>query len=206
MTTVADAVEQDELKTVIPGRHREMRLATAEAYAAAADIYEKAHPELMYRLGWTVEEYVAWLAKVAGVTEPRVRTALTRMARHDWAAFDADVEDPRMAQIDLIDHIDIRWGGKAGWITTTHYAISHKDVVIRNKPHNIDDALAKLRAKGYTVRAYGSTWYRAWPGKPTPVRTTEKILKARQEMDNGRFYIPEDYHVAEGQIDLAYDL
>ncbi len=196
----------EELRTVIPGRTRVLSRATAEGYQEAAEIYEKGVPEWGFRMGWAAEDYAEWLANTVGVGDRRVRTYLRRFARRDWKAFEMDITNPRLSPIDMIDHLDVRHGGHVGWITTTHYLNSHRTVVIRGKPTDIEDALAKLQAAHYTVHAYGDSWYRAWPGVPSPVRTAQEILEARQQMANGTFFIPEDYHLAPGQIDLAYDL
>jgi hypothetical protein len=199
-------LEQEQIKSVVPGKAPVGDLGNALDYERAIEIYEASVPRIGWKLGQDPEAYATQIANASREGNPRVRSYLKQMARRDWLAFETGAVDPRMAMVDIIDHVDIRRGGNVGWITSTKYLISRKTVVIRNKPRHIDDALSALQEAGYTVRSYGSTWYRAWPGSPTPVRNRDEIALARQEMANGTFYIPEDYHVAEGQINLAFDL
>ncbi|HNT74355.1 MAG TPA: hypothetical protein PKH77_04955 [Anaerolineae bacterium] len=177
--------------------------AACQAWQEAADIYRKGIPELSYRLGDTPEDYARLLSNAARVGEARVRTYLYEMARRDWARFAASGNDSRLAPLDLVQYVDIRKAGEM-WITVSHYP--RHEIVTHNKPVNIADALDKMRAVGWTIRNYGARWYRAWPGRPTPVRTAEEVKRARQEIVNGTFYIPEDFNLPPGQVDLAFDL
>jgi len=175
---------------------------SALAFKEAADIYARGIAEIAYRLGQSSEEYARELANLAGAGDARVRSYLYHLARRDWVRF-AHSDDPRLEPLELLEYVDVRRAG-AIWITVKHY--HSRQVIIHNKPVDIDDALARMRQVGYTVHGYGATWYRCWPGRPTPVRTAEDVRRVRQEIVNGTFYIPEDFHLPAGQIDLAFDL
>jgi hypothetical protein len=199
-------VEQEEEHRIVT-RTRTPRgdLGNIEDFDRAVEIYEMSVPQIAFRLGEEAEAYATKLANLAEEGSPRVRGYLKRMARREWRAFEADIVNPDAAMIDMIERIDIRRAGEM-WYTQVYYTLSRREIIIRDKPREIDDALVKLRSKGYTVRAYGSTWYRAWPGSPTPVRNREQVMRARQQLDDGRLFVPSDYRVARDQINLAYDL
>jgi hypothetical protein len=188
-------------------------LEAQEAWDLAVKLHRLGLSRTMFLAGFTPVAYVEITIKAVEdlhAITPRVRSYMERLARRDWMLFDRDI-DPAFQQrvrVDLIHHTDIRRArGGALWYTKTVYT-QGRAITRRNHPapDSVADALHKLRDAGWTVRSYGATWHRAWPGKPAPVRDRNGIWRARQLLADGKFYVPKDFKVAHSQIDFAYDL
>jgi len=178
----------------------------AQLWAEARRVYGLGIARLAFRTGQSADDYAEWLANMSDVGDARVRTHLYQLAHAEWVQLIARqaAGDVTAEPVDILQYQDVRRAGEI-WITRKVYV--HQEAIRHAYPPDAPAYAEGLARTGFTVRWYGADWFRAWPGRHlTPVRTAEGVRRARQEITNGTFYIPADYHVPAEQIDLAFDL
>lgn len=178
----------------------EMGLAVEQDLQEARRLYALGEPSWSFNAGQAADDYVNLVCGFEPPSNGRVRRYMVNFARRDWMKFQG-----AEAPVRLLERIDIMRVGEV-WRVWRYYEQLPSRHTDKTPGWDVEDALAWFEENGWTVHSYGATWFRGWPGAPTPVRTAAKLQRDRRRLEAERLYVPEDFRLAKGQINLLYDL